>query len=150
MNKIDISTMITWMRNIENTSRYVPICGYLVMYDRGAFVFGKVEYVSAINWMLDIPLKFLMKFCVNHDIELARMFQIPIRRLEVNVKGRGNDPAELLMGMIVNNLSTMRKKKKILKGLSYFLLGFDSRLETYEEYYKELSILEKQKVRAAI
>lgn len=145
MSTIDISTMIAWMQNIENTNQYVPLCGYLVMYDRGAFVFGKVEYVSAVNWLLDLPLNFLMKFCVNHDVDLARRFQIPIRSLEVGIKGRGNDPAELLMSMTVNNLSKMRKKKKMLKGLSYLLIGFDSRLETYEEYYKELLTLEKQK-----
>lgn len=150
MTKIDISTMITWLRDIENTNQYVPICGYLAMYDRGTFAFGKVEYISAVNWILDLPIKFLMQFCVNHDIALARRFHIPIRSIEVGIKGRGNDPTELLMNMMVSNLSAMRKKKKILKGLSYLLLGFDSRLEAYEEYYKELSILEKQKVRKAV
>lgn len=142
MTKKSIKAIIGKLKNIERTNMTFPAFGYLVMYDKGTFAFGKVDYISSSNLILDIPLNFLMKFCVNHDLSIANICKIPIHKLEVKVCGRENEPTELLMRMVVSRLTDMRNKKRMLKGLSYIIIGFDDKLEAYEEYYRELSKLE--------
>lgn len=149
MNKLRIETMAKCLQDIENTNQHIPLLGYLVMYDRGMFAFGKVQYIASENFFLEIPLKFIYQYCTNHDVSLCRKVQIPIKSLEVSVKGRSSDPYDVLMKMVVNNLSIMRKRKKILKKLSYFAIGFDEKLEAYEQYYKELTKIEQMKGRCS-
>lgn len=145
------TTDIQMMRDatllVQNTAKVVSFLGYIVFYDNNKYAFGRIAYIHDKNIIRNIIAKYKAQFCVKHDRLFAKQLLVWASLLNITVYERHEDVDSLIMAMVVRNLAILRKRKKLLGFLSYLIIGMDDKLEKYEEYYKELTEMEKNSIK---
>jgi len=141
MNAREICTQV---QKVEHTKSYIPLMGYIVLYDHNMFTFGKILYVEGLYPFTNLLTKFFVQFCTNHNISLTKKFHFPTRKIQIAVYERHNAATEAVEAMIVRNLSKRKLLKHKLKGLSKWIPKFNETTEEYEQLYKEIKAMKKE------
>lgn len=136
---MDARVICREVRSIKFTDYYIPLMGYIVLYDNNQFAFGKVTYVEELYPFTQLLTKFFSQFCINHNLSLGKRFRFPTRMMQVRVLERHDSEIETVRAIVVRNIS----KKRKLKRIASVLPGFNETLREYERLYKSLRELPK-------